>query len=392
MNSALDGQIGRLKQTQLELKGVQEAAGKLAAGGGLIEANLTATERREAQQRELDRLSIKEQLVRVLDQESAAELRVARARAAGGVSASEGELEALSAERERLAFNLERLDLLDKQAQAAARGREGADTRGPGGGGGGGGRALGLADVNRIADPFDLGAILGGEAGGVDLGGGDIAGALAMVDDLMVSGEADAIAFAEGMAKVVGQLQAIEEQEKAVGDARKAGRTIALSYAEAAGKAGAAAALSAALRGESVAEAVNAVLQGVAVEATVEAAFETAKGVAAAANPLTAATAAGHFAAAKLFAATAALAGVGAVATGGFGSGGDGGGASSPAQVSAPRGADAFGRDRGEGGTVHNHYHMDLRTRPMATNNELARELRRVDNDYGRVPGAVRRR
>jgi len=197
--------------------------------------------------------------------------------------------------------------------------------------------------------------------------------------------------LADGIANVVGQLEQLQSAELAVAEARKQGTAVALGYAEAAAKAGAAAALSAALRGESVAEAVNAVLQGVAVEATVEAAFEVAKGLAALANPLTAPTAAGHFAAAKAFGVTAAIAGVGAVATGGFG----GGGASSPADVSppgGPRGESAFGRERGGGGDTYiMNNNLDLRTRPLATNRELARELARTQADFARLPGSGRR-
>lgn len=198
--------------------------------------------------------------------------------------------------------------------------------------------------------------------------------------------------LADGIANVVGQLEQLQSAELAVAEARKQGTAVALGYAEAAAKAGAAAALSAALRGESVAEAVNAVLQGVAVEATVEAAFEVAKGLAALANPLTAPTAAGHFAAAKAFGVTAAIAGVGAAATGGFGGGGGGG---SPADVSppgGPRGESAFGRDRGAGGDTYiMNNNLDLRTRPLATNRELARELTRVQSDFARLPGSGRR-
>lgn len=380
MNAALDGQISRLKRTQAELKGVQEAAAGLAGRAGLLEANLTATERREAQGRELDRVAIKEKLVEVLRKESEAELAVARARAAGGVSMRQGELDELSAERERLAVQLETLDLKDKALEATARRREGLDTqapKAPGGGGGGGG-------VNAAFDRALVSSLPGA-------GLQDVAGSAA--PDQVDSGNPYSWTerAIDGLTRLGEVARETFEREKALFEARREGTKIALGYAEASAKAGAAQALSAVLRGESVTAAVNAVLQGVAVEATVEAAFETAKGIAASANPLTAPAAAAHFAAAKAFAATAALAGLGAAATGGFGGGGGGGG-SSPAQVEAPRGPGAFGRERDEeaGGGLTIINNMDLRTRPLTTNRELQREWARNMNDYARLPGRQR--
>lgn len=204
-------------------------------------------------------------------------------------------------------------------------------------------------------------------------------------------------AYADGLEVVRRGLEAASAsaldyiaRQREISDAQEAATAGVLDYADAQGQAAAAAALAAALRGESVAEAVNAVLQGVTVEATVQAAFETAKGLAAAANPLTAATAAGHFAAAKAYAVTAGLAGLGALGSGGFGGGGAA--PSSPATVQAPgpQGPGAFSERRGDGGGQVINVAMDLRSRPLASNRELADELVRVQNDYARQPGRRR--
>lgn len=368
LGDAIEATADKAARARGEVQGLIDASARLAAGAGLIEANLNAEERREARSRELDRVEIKARLIELLREEETVERRVATARVAGGVSALEGELARLDAERERLAFQLEGLDLEDQAVQKAARRREGRDSAlPPGPAAGRPARPRGSSNPGLIGTSTAEGDQFETELGPERVG--------------------EALAFADGLARVAEELNRVAEAEAEVAAAQKAGTAIAVSYAEASARAGAAAALSAALRGESVVEAVNAVLEGVAVEATVQAAFEVAKGLAASANPLTAATAAGHFAAAKAFGITAAIAGAGALASGGFGAGSA---PSSPAEVQAPgapRGDAAFGRDRDEPSSSTIIIPMDLRSRPLATNNQLARELVRNLNDYGGMPG-----
>lgn len=82
--------------------------------------------------------------------------------------------------------------------------------------------------------------------------------------------------------------------------------------------------------GESFKEATGAILAGLARQAAVQALMETAKGVAALTNPITAPTAGGHFQSAAMFAGAATAAGLGARALGYGGGGGGGAGGASP--------------------------------------------------------------
>lgn len=79
------------------------------------------------------------------------------------------------------------------------------------------------------------------------------------------------------------------------------------------------------LMGESFKKGIASLLMSLGKQAGVEALMETAKGVAALANPLTSAFAAGHFKAAGIFGAAATAAGVAGVSMGGRDTGGGGG-------------------------------------------------------------------
>jgi len=187
-----------------------------------------------------------------------------------------------------------------------------------------------------------------------------------------------------GISPLILGLRAASKAQEEWNRQTELGTQAALSFAAASTQAALAAVVNAALRGESGIAALNAALQHVTSEAIVLGLMETGKGIAAAAigSPM----AAKHFAAAKVFGITAAVAGAGTLATGGFGSGGGGGGGAgtgTPGRSTLPRDRE---QDRDQNITLM----MDLGSRGWASKRDFERTSARAVRNEGRRPGGVR--
>jgi hypothetical protein len=251
-------------------------------------------------------------------------------------------------------------------------------------------------DMLRNPDPIGD-TVTGGIRGGMDAlqewsidpygpkfgsGLGDVAKGLAAAPGALLGAGVDGIS-----GKLKAQNEAMAEFSKKLGD-----QTTAIGGAFTAMSAGLTAAVDAAITGSdsigrAFLKAAGAALRGIALESTARAAYETAMGIGALANPLTAATAAGHFASAKAFAVAAAIAGVGSAGlSAAAGSGGGSGGGASRGGGNARDYAPVTGA-QSDGGSQH--ITINMTVPPTHSAGEMGEALTKAV-DFAQRQGKVR--